>query len=84
MNPMMADEIPSMSMLTSSGNPSVSLNEHAENKFMTDAYCTHLAMKNKFVDKYDSTNLHQLPDDFKEDLFGNKENLLHTRIATVH
>ena len=62
-NPLIADEVPSMSMLTSSGHPSMSLNEHAEHKYMTDVYCTHQAIKNKFVDKYDSMNLHQIPDE---------------------
>jgi hypothetical protein len=64
-------------MLTSSGNPSMSLNEHADQKYMTDAYCTHLAMKNKFVDKYDSMNLHQIPDESGKNptlITSNKEN----------
>jgi hypothetical protein len=29
-NPLIADEVPSMSMMTSSGHPSISLNEHAD------------------------------------------------------
>jgi len=57
-NPLIVEEIPSMSMITSSGNPSMSINEHVEQKYMADAYCTHLPIKNKFVDKYDSLNFH--------------------------
>jgi hypothetical protein len=61
----------------------MSLNEHVDQKYMTDAYCTHLALKNKFVDKYDSLNLHQIPDDTKEESIGcNKENL-HVRHALI-
>jgi hypothetical protein len=55
---MIADEIPTMSNLTSTGNPSMSLNENIDHKYQTDVYCTHLAIKNKFLDKYDSMNLH--------------------------
>ena len=83
-NPLIAEEIPSMSMLTSSGNPSMSVNEHVEQKYLTDAYCTHLALKNKFVDKYDSLNFHQIPDDTKEKSVDcNKENLqfFHVKIS---
>jgi hypothetical protein len=50
---------------------------------MTDVYCTHQAIKNKFVDKYDSMNLHQIPDESKESSVSclNKENEAHIQIA---
>ena len=33
-----------------------------DHKYLSDVYCTHLNMKNKFVSNYDDNNLHQNPD----------------------
>lgn len=50
--------VPSITYLDISEGNNPSLSEHVDHKYLSDVYCTHLNMKNKFLCNYDDTNLH--------------------------